>query len=307
MQNLLVPAALLALSGAAFGQNIVVTAEGRHGAPPPEVTRDEITVDIGKHPAHVEEWTPLGGDRAALDLYIAIDDGLDTDVGIQFKSLKSFFADQPASTRIGLAYLRNGEALIAAPLTSDHQRVAAALRLPLGEPGISASPYVSLSDLIKKWPSTGSDLIKKWPSTGARREILVISSGADPYSPADALNPYLLNTIEDAQRAGILVHSIYYAGAGHLGHNFFRINWGVNYLSELGDGTGGEAYWQGFGSPVAFDSFLKDFNQRLTNQYLLTLTPADSKGGLEPIRIMSSNPQVSLVAPKQISFARPVD
>lgn len=296
MQNLLVPAALLAFSGAVFGQNIVVTAEGHHGAPPPEVTKDEITVHVGKHPAHVEEWTPLRGDRAALDLYIVIDDGLDPDVGIQFKSLKSFFADQPASTRIGLAYLRNGEALIAAPMTSDHERVAAALRLPLGAPGISASPYVSLSDLIGKWPATG-----------ARREILVISSGVDPYAPADPLNPYLLKTIEDAQRAGILVHSIYYAGAGHLGHNFFRINWGVNYLSELGDGTGGEAYWQGFGDPVYFDSFLKNFNQRLNNQYLLTLTPADSKGGLEPIRIMTTNPQVSLVAPKQIWFAHQAD
>ncbi len=294
MQNLLVPAALLALSGAAFGQNIVVTAEGRHGAPPPEVTKDEITVDIGKHPAHVEECTPLRGDP--LDLYIAIDDGLDTNVGIQFKSLKSFFANQPASTRIGLAYLRNGEALIAAPLTSDHQRVSAALRLPLGAPGISASPYISLSDLIKKWPATG-----------VRREILVISSGVNPWSPANPLNPYLLNTIEDAQRGGILVHSIYYAGAGHLGHNFFRINWGVNYLSELGDATGGEAYWQGFGDPVYFDLFLKDFNRRLNNQYLLTLMPADSKGGLEPIRIISANPQVSLVAAKQIWFVRPAD
>jgi len=292
MQNLLVPAAFLALSGAALGQNIVVTAEGRHGAPPPAVTKDEITVDIGKHPAQVEEWTPLRGDRAALDLYIVIDDGLDTEVGIQFKSLKSFFSDQPASARIGLAYLRNGEALIAAPLTSDHERVAAALRLPLGTPGISASPYVSLSDLIKKWPATG-----------ARREILVISSGVDPYDPADPLNLYLLNTIEAAQRAGILVHSIYYAGADHRG----RVNWGVNYLSELGDATGGEAYWQGSGSPVLFDSFLKDFNQRLNNQYLLTLTPADSKRGLEPIRIMSTNSQVSLLAPKQIWFARQAD
>jgi len=295
MSNRIVPVALLALSSA-LGQNIVVTAEGHHGAAPPEITRSEITVVVGKHPAHVEEWTPLRGDRAALDLYIAIDDGLDTDIGSQFQTLKSFIAEQPESTHIGLAYLRNGEALIAGPVSSSHEQAARALRLPLGDPGISASPYISISDLIKKWPATGD-----------RREILVISSGIDPYSPADPLNPYLQTAIADAQRAGILVHSIYYAGAGHLGHNYFRINWGANYLSELGDATGGEAYWQGYGTPVLFDAFLKDFNQRLRNQYLLTLTPADTKGGLEPIRIMSGNRQVSLLSAKQIWFAHRPD
>ena len=294
MQNLLVPAVLLAFSGAAFGQNIIVTAEGHHGAAPPEIGRNEITVRVGNRPAQVEGWTPLRD--KPLDLYIAIDDGLDTDVASQYNSLRSFMAEQPASTRIGLVYLRNGEALTAAALTSDRQQVAKALRLPLGEPGISGSPYVSIADLMKKWPATG-----------ARREILLISSGMDPYSPADPLNPYLLSAIADAQRDGIPVDSIYFGGAGHLGHNYFRINWGENYLSELGDATGGEAYWQGFGSPVLFDAFLKDFNQRLRDQYLLTLSPTDAKPGLEPIRIMSTNPKVSLVAAKEIRFARQSD
>jgi len=115
----------------------------------------------------------------------------------------------------------------------------------------------------------------------------------------------LLKAIEDAQRAGILVHSIYYAGAGHLGHSYGRINWGQNYLSELGDGTGGEAYWQGFGSPVLFDSFLKDLTQRLQNQYLLKLEPEDRddrKGGLEQVRVTDSKPGVSLMAASRIDI-----
>lgn len=294
MKSLIAPLALLVSSSVAFGQSLIVTAEGHHGAAPPEVTKDEVTVELHGHPARIDEWTPLRGDRAGLELYIVIDDALGSDIGDQFKTLKSFMAGQPASTRIGLAYLRYGEALIAAPPTADHQKVAGALRLPLAQPGISASPYVSLSDLIKKWPSTG-----------VRREILVISNGTDPYDPADPYNPYLLTTISDAQRAGILVHSIYYGGAGHgrpLG-----VNWGVNYLSELGDGTGGEAYWQGFGSPVLFDSFLKDFNQRLRNQYLLRLEPGDAKAGLSPVKVVSTNSQVSLTAAKEVLIGRPAD
>ncbi len=290
MRYSLAPAMILTLVGAAFGQNIIVTAEGHHGAAPPQIKKSDITVELANRPAHVEEWTPLQGDRADLDLFIAIDDGVDTDIGNQFNSLKSFIAEQPASTRIGLAYLRNGEALIASPLTSDRLQLGRALRLPLGQAGISASPYVSLSDLTKKWPATGA----------VRREVLVISNGIDPYSPADPLNPYLDRAIQDAQRGGIVVHSIYYAGAGHLGHNYFRINWGENYLAEIGDATGGEAYWQGYSTPVLFDSFLKDLNQRLKNQYLLTFTNGDIKSGLQPIRIVSTDPEVSVVAAKRV-------
>ena len=109
-----------------------------------------------------------------------IDDGVETELAIQFNSLKSFIHEQPATTRIGLAYLRNGSANIVAPLTTDREKVAKALRVPLGEAGISSSPYLGISDLVKKWP--GAD---------ARREVLLISSGIDPLLPPDPQNPYL--------------------------------------------------------------------------------------------------------------------
>jgi hypothetical protein len=146
-----------------------------------------------------------------------------------------------------------------------------------------------------------SDLVKKWPAADARREVLLITSGVDPWSPPDPENPYLQKAITDAQRAGILVHSIYYAGAGHMGHSYWRINWGQNYLSELGDETGGEAYWQGTGSPVSLDPYLKDLAQRLQNQYLLTLGLEDVKGGLEQVRVTTSKSGTSLVAASRIN------
>ena len=281
----------VAFSAAAFGQHIVVTAEGHHGAPPPEVNRDQISVDVDRHPAKVESWTPLRGDQANLDFYILIDDGVDSEIGLEFNSLKSFINSQPATTRIGLAYLRNGSANIVAPLTAEHDKVAKALRLPSGPAGIASSPYMCISDLVKKWPTVDG-----------RREVLLISGGVDPWSPADPQNPYLQQSIAAAQRAGILVHSVYYAEAGHSGHSFWQINWGQNYLSELGDETGGEAYWQGSMNPVTFDPFLKDLTQRLQNQYLLTLEPREGKGGLEPFRITSSESGVSVQAASKINF-----
>jgi hypothetical protein len=288
--------ALLAFSAGASGQHLIVTAEGHHGQAPPEVIKDEVSIEVDKQPARIKDWVPLRGDEAALELYIVIDDGEDTDLGIQFGSLKAFINGQPATTQIGLAYLRNGSANIAAPLTADRAQFAKALRIPLGEPGIAASPYMGISDLVKKWPAAS-----------ARREVLLISSGADPWSPPDPENPYLQKAIADAQRAGIPVHSMYYAGAGHMGHSYARINWGENYLSELGDGTGGEAYWQGFGSPVSIDAWLKDFAERLCNQYLLTLEPQSTKGSLEPVRVTAAAPGLSLVSATKINMQSPLD
>jgi hypothetical protein len=284
-------AVFFAVSAGAFGQHLVVTAEGRHGAVPPEVAKDDVSVELNRRPVGVDRWIPLRGDHANLELYIVIDDGEDSDLGLQFGSLKAFVNGQPGTTRIGLAYLRNGSANIAAPLTTDRAAFVKALRLPLGEPGIAASPYMGISDLVKKWSAAD-----------ARREVLLISSGIDNWSPPDPQNPYLLKAIADAQRAGILVHSIYYAGAGHIGHSYWLVNWGQNYLAELGDETGGEAYWQGSISPVSFDPYLKDLTERLQNQYLMTLVSDNTKGGLEPVRVTTSVSGVSLVAASKIDI-----
>jgi hypothetical protein len=81
------------------------------------------------------------------------------------------------------------------------------------------------------------------------KAMLLFSSGIDRRSPPDPENAYLQKAIDDAQGAGIHVNSIYYSEAGHLGNSYWRVHWGQNYLSELGDGTGGESCWRGFGSP----------------------------------------------------------
>jgi hypothetical protein len=68
--------------------------------------------------------------------------------------------------------------------------------------------------------------------------------------------------------------------------------------------TGGEAYWQGTGSPVSFDPYLKDLALRLENQYLLAVEPPATGKGLEPVRVMSSKSGVSVQAASQIDVRR---
>lgn len=284
---------LSAAHGQQLGRLIVSAEPTDHQAA--AVERDDVSVEVNRKPTRVASWVPLAGDRAQLQLYIVIDDSDNTKLGVQFGDLKNFINSQPTTSQIGVAYLRYGAAQIAQAPTADHARAANALRLPLGDPGIDASPYVALSDLMKKWP----------PAEG-RREMLLIMSGIDSYyqSP-DMFDPYLQQAIEAAQKAGIVASSIYFASAGHLGHSFYRITWGQNYLSQLDEDLGGEFYWQGLTNPVSFQPFLSEFSGWLTHQYLLTVQmDTAGKAGLEPVTVTGKH-GMSLHAASKIYLGAP--
>ena len=88
----------------------------------------------------------------------------------------------------------------------------------------------------------------------------MITSGVDPDNGPGPLNPYLDRAIATAQRAGVVVHSIYFGGAGHFGHSYWQINWGQNFLAQLAEETGGEFFWQGASNPVSFAPYFKELN-----------------------------------------------
>jgi hypothetical protein len=270
--------------------HMVVTAEVHHIKEVPTINREDVLVYEGKERLRVTDWVPLRGEHAGLQLYILIDDGLDTSAGSQLDDVRKFIQAQPATTAIGIGYLRNGAVEVAQNLTPDHAAAAKSLRLPLGSFGISASPYLSLVDLIHKWPDTP-----------LRREVLMVTSGIDLIYGAGPDNPYLDRAVKEAQRGGVIVHSIYYGAAGHSGHSYSRINWGQNYLSQLGDETGGEAYWQGLSNPVSFAPFLDDLGRRLNDQYLLTfLAKPETKESYQSVKLRTELPHVELVAPAKV-------
>jgi hypothetical protein len=105
--------------------------------------------------------------------------------------LRQFIETQPPTTAIGIGYMRNATVDVLQDPTTDHAKAAQALRLPFGSGGVMPSPFLSLSDLIKRWPASR-----------ARHEVLLVTSGIDPLGGGTA-NPYLDSAIEHAQRAGI--------------------------------------------------------------------------------------------------------
>jgi hypothetical protein len=212
---------------------------------------------VGQERDKATGWVAGQGEYTGLELYILLDDGSKTSsLGSQLGDIRQFILGQPSSTKIGVAYMRNGIALIAQNLTSDHQLAAKALRLPMGLNGGNGSPYFSLAELVKHWPKSDS-----------RREVLMISDGIDRYyEGTDTLDPYLAEAIEKAQRAGVVVSAIYNPGVGDFGQGEWRRFIGQTYLAQMTQETGGQAYYIGFNGPaVSFAPYLRDFANRLNH------------------------------------------
>jgi hypothetical protein len=269
--------------------SMIVSVEAKHGSEMPTIYKEDVRVFHDHDRLAVKEWVPYRADQAGLELFLLIDDSSSTDVGSQLDDLRKFIEAQPPTTLIAVGYIRNGAVDIRQGLTKDHALAAKALRLPLGSAGIEASPYTAIADLIQHWP----------PSQN-RREIFMVSSGIDSLQPGPN-NSYLDEAITRAQRAGIQVYSIYASPAGHLGHTFWRFNWGQNNLSRLADETGAEAYFQALQMPISYGPYLDQFADRLNHQYRLTfLAKPGPKPGLQKIRLETEVPNAELVAAENV-------
>jgi hypothetical protein len=268
---------------------MVVSVEAKHGGEVPTISREDVRVLQGGTRLRVTDWVPLQGDRASLELYMLIDDATDSSIGMQFDDLRQFMNAQPPTTSIALGYIRFGTVDVVQTFTKDHSQAAKALRLPMGVGAGIGSPYVSIENLIKNWPKST-----------ARREILMVTNGIDR-EQGSPNGPYLWPAIEQAQRAGIQVYAIYASSEGHFGHTFGRIIWGQNNLAQLAEATGGEAYFQGFQTPIAFAPFLDQIANQLNHQYGVTFfAKAGSKASYQHVRLETEVPNADLVAADKV-------
>ena len=271
--------------------SMVVTLEPKRGKEIPPIESADITVQQGRDKNQVVSLVPAGQSAKDLQLLLLIDDSGGGSFDTELQILRDYVTALPARTEIGIGYMRNGTNQMVSGFTSDHAAAAKKIRLALGPGGADVSPYDSLSDAVKKWP-TGAE----------RREVIMISSGIEGLGGGFAPdNPYVNRGIEDAQKAGVIVYSIYSPSAGHGGHSFWRANWGQNFLSQLSDETGGESYMIGFGSPVSFQPFLQQINEQLQHQYVMTfLAKAEKKSELQPVRVRVTEKDASIAAADKV-------
>jgi hypothetical protein len=257
--------------------NMVVTVEPKRGKAIPPIEQQDLTVTEGKDKRPVTGLLPLQGEHADMQLLLLLDDSAGSSIDTEIGTLKQFVASLPSTTQVGIGYMRNGMAQLTQNFTADHAAAAKAIRVVMGPGGSDVSPYDSLSDAIKRWPKNAAQ----------RREIIMMSSGIEGLGGGyTSDNPYVNKGIQDAQRAGVIVYTIYTPGIGHYGHSFWRMNWGQNFLSQLSDETGGESYFIGFGAPVSFQPFLNQILEKQQHQFLLTFSARpERKSGLQPVKV----------------------
>lgn len=267
----------------------VVSVEARHGKDIPVINREDVRVFESRNRLQVTGWIPLQGDQSSLELFVLIDDASNGDLASQFGDVRRFMNAQLPTAAIAVGYMQNGTVRTVRNFTKDHSEAGKALRIPLGSGAGGSSPYLSITDAIKHWPGSP-----------ARHEILLISEGVDPLQPG-ITDSYLDQAVSEAQRTGTQISAIYASRSGHFGHSLWRINQGQNNLSRLADETGGEAYFEGFETPIAFAPYLDKFADRLNHQYKLTfLAHAENKPTRQHVRLETEVPNAELVTADKV-------
>ncbi len=268
--------------------SMIVTVETRRGKQVPVIHSNDVLVKQGNERRPVTGWEAFQGNNAALELYLLIDDFLGFEFASQIQDVERFINEQPSTASVGVAYMRNGTVDVMQKPTRDHAAAAKSVRLP--QPISSGSPYESVTELIKRW------------SAGApRREIMMISPGFEPFGVTVINNPFVEEAVTAAQRAGILVFTAYAPAAGHWSHTWWRINWGLTYLSQIADETGAEAYGSAGVVPVSFKPYFDDLTQRLQHQYQLTFVPKpQASSGMQSVSVRTEVPDVDLLAPDRV-------
>jgi hypothetical protein len=267
------------------------------------LTPANLRIKVDGKPALVTALTPLRGPANPIELVILIDSGARTSLGGQLGELTHFVQETPSDTKIALAYMQNGQAVLATPLTSDPAQAERGIHIPIGSAGSSASPYFCLSDLARNWPSS---------DPRARREVLMITDGIDAYNRRfDPNDPYVQTAIADALHARLVVHSIYWTSRGNADDTAAASNTGQSLLSIVSAATGGVSYWQGAGNPISFDSYFVDLRHRLRNQYLLTVSVSQSgksagKTVIASLDLKGTGLSTKIDAPQEI-LLRPLD
>lgn len=273
-------------------QMVVTVEPSQGGARAPVLEPGELTVLENRIRVPVTGAQRLTGDMAGMQLLVLLDDSTrSSSLGTQLPDLKRFVESLAATTEVSIGYMQNGRAVLTQPFTTDHHKAAAAVRLGNAIPGENGSPYFVLSDVVRHWPSA---------ENATRRAVVMFTDGVDRYYTSSIVDdPYVDAAIHDAQKVGVMVYSVYLRGAGFYGRGSFSTNIAQSRLMEVSQETGGYAYFEGFTDPVTIQPFLRNLQQRLDNQYLVTIAARNEKG-FQPIKVQSELPGLKLSAPAQI-------
>jgi hypothetical protein len=200
--------------------------------------------------------------RDPLNIAILIQDDLISRVGNELGVTRDFIRSLPPGSRVMVGYITAGSLQVRQPFTTDLDRAAKSLRIPIASTSASAyNPYVEVIEALKKF-----DL--GWQGHNA---VLLISDGLDTSQGFDATSAGqtldIDRTISEANRRNTAIFSFYAPSVGLTSHSYLAASYGQSSLNRISHDTGGRAFFQGTTGFVTFDSYFSRLRMELNRQY----------------------------------------
>jgi hypothetical protein len=197
-----------------------------------------------------------------LNIAVLIQDDLISRVGNELGVTREFIRSLPAGSRVMVGYITAGSLQVRQPFTSDLDRAAKSLRIPIASTSASAyNPYVEVIDALKKFD----------PSWKGHNAVLLISDGLDTSHGFDATSAGqtidIERTISEANRRNTAIFSFYAPSVGLTSRSFLAASYGQSSLNRVSHDTGGRAFFQGTTGFVTFDSYFNRLRAELNRQY----------------------------------------
>jgi hypothetical protein len=197
-----------------------------------------------------------------LNLAILIQDDLIPQVGNELGVTRDFIRSLPEGSRVMVGYITAGTLQVRQPFTTDLERAAKSLRIPLAARGSSAfNPYVEVLEALKKFDSS-------WTNANA---VLLVSDGLDVSrgfdSTAAGHTLDIDRTIREANKRRVSIFSFYAPSVGLTSRSSLASSYGQSSLNRVSNQTGGRAFFQGTTGFVTFDSYFKRLSDTLNRQY----------------------------------------
>jgi hypothetical protein len=200
--------------------------------------------------------------REPLNIAILIQDDLISRVGNELGVTRDFIRSLPAGSRVMVGYITAGSLQVRQPFTSDLDRAAKSLRIPIASTSASAyNPYVEVIDALKKFD----------PSWKGHNAVLLISDGLDTSRGFDTTSAGqtidIDRTISEANRRNTAIFSFYAPSVGLTSRSFLAASYGQSSLNRVSHDTGGRAFFQGTTGFVTFDAYFNRLRAELNRQY----------------------------------------
>lgn len=197
-----------------------------------------------------------------LNLAILIQDDLISQVGNELDATRDFIKSLPAGSRVMVGYITSGSLQVRQPFTTDLEKAARSLRIPLASTVASSfNPYVEVIEALRRFDAD-------WKGRSA---VLLVSDGLDDSrgfdSSAAGNTPDLLRAIEQANKRNVAVFAFYAPSVGLTSRSGIAASYGQSSLNRLANETGGKAFFQGTTGFVSFDPYFRRLREALNEQY----------------------------------------